>query len=148
MKCSGIDLYYFLSYSEDPPVSEFYSSWDHILFTNQTAAYIDYPKMFFEWYRYVTNWHSRKYPGKQILFTEVGYPSQNKAGWEPWIDNVRANNLSAQANGYEAFFRRYWGQTWLSGTFCNNFEASPPAVPMGYGSGTGCSHSSECRMGG
>jgi hypothetical protein len=58
---------------------------------------------------------------KPILFTEIGYRSDVKAGIEPWAwpeENSQTKmSDEAQANCYRAFFKTAWNKNWLEGVY-------------------------------
>lgn len=61
---------------------------------------------------------------KNILFTEYGYRSIDKAAWKTWkmesSNGVGANELvnqTAQSNAYEAFYQTFWEEDWVAGGF-------------------------------
>lgn len=59
--------------------------------------------------------------GKPVLFTEIGYRSDEKAGIEPWAwpEENQGTKISeeAQANCYRAFFNTAWSKNWLAGAY-------------------------------
>lgn len=58
---------------------------------------------------------------KPVLFTEIGYRSDKKAGIEPWLWPQEKNDAKisdeAQANCYRAFFKTAWTKSWLEGVY-------------------------------
>lgn len=58
---------------------------------------------------------------KQVIFTEMGYRSIDKAAWKQWeIENTEPTemvNLTAQENGYSAIFESFWTEKWFAGGF-------------------------------
>jgi hypothetical protein len=58
---------------------------------------------------------------RPVLFTEIGYRSDNKAGIEPWAwpqeNNGAEISNEAQANCYSAFFQSAWKKSWLAGVY-------------------------------
>jgi hypothetical protein len=58
---------------------------------------------------------------KPVLFTEIGYRSDKKAGIEPWAwpqeNNGAEISNEAQANCYNAFFDSAWKKNWLAGVY-------------------------------
>lgn len=58
---------------------------------------------------------------KPVLFTEIGYRSDVKAGIEPWTwpqENSKTKiSNEAQANCYQAFFNSVWKKDWLEGVY-------------------------------
>ena len=55
--------------------------------------------------------------GKQVLFTEVGFPSLALAAFEPWRDDGSTLDLELQRACYEALFEAFYEQPWLSGMY-------------------------------
>lgn len=59
--------------------------------------------------------------GKQIIFTEYGYRSINRALSKQWvIEGIPQNqqmNMQAQVNGYKGFFESLWDEVWVAGGF-------------------------------
>lgn len=57
---------------------------------------------------------------KDLLFTEYGFRSVDKSGWESWnlpIDYSEDVNMEAQLNGYTAFYETFWSESWVAGGF-------------------------------
>jgi hypothetical protein len=58
---------------------------------------------------------------RPVIFTEIGYRSDKKAGIEPWLwpkENSGAEiSNEAQANCYQAFFQSVWKKSWLEGAY-------------------------------
>ncbi len=53
---------------------------------------------------------------KPVIFTEIGYVSQQGATVEPWnwtVSNVRSD--AEQAAGYQAVFETFWNEPWFAG---------------------------------
>ncbi len=55
--------------------------------------------------------------GKQVLFTEVGFPSLALAAFEPWRDDGSTLDLELQRDCYETLFEAFYEQPWLSGMY-------------------------------
>jgi hypothetical protein len=72
--------------------------------------------------------HAR-FPDKPIIFTEVGYPSIERANVWPWNwYRLAPVDLDGQARCYEALFRVWWKNPnlpWFHGLFMWNWLASP-----------------------
>jgi hypothetical protein len=62
-----------------------------------------------------------KYAAKQqksILFTEIGYRSNDYSTEKPWeTDYSKPKNESLQAKAYQSFFESAWKQSWCAGAF-------------------------------
>ncbi len=55
---------------------------------------------------------------KPILFTEFGYRSCDYTAEKPWeTDFSLPENEANQANGYHAFFKEIWPESWFAGVF-------------------------------
>jgi len=60
---------------------------------------------------------------KPILFTEVGYRSDNTATIEPWVwgsalnDTINLPSNKVQNLAYEALFRELWDRDWFAGMY-------------------------------
>lgn len=60
---------------------------------------------------------------KPILFTEVGYRSDNTATIEPWVwgsalnDTISFPSNETQNLAYEALFRKLWHRKWFAGMY-------------------------------
>ena len=66
---------------------------------------------------------------KPIVFTELGYRSDDAAVTLPWEHRLGGKNTRLQASAYEAFFRAVWSQPWCGGVFCWKWDTSfdPPS---------------------
>jgi len=93
----GVDAYYPLTDKNDPTVEELKAAW---------APRVASLKVLSE------SW------GKPILFTEIGYSSQDGANQHPWAYVPGAPiDLQEQADLYQALFESFYNQTWFSGIF-------------------------------
>ena len=55
---------------------------------------------------------------KPVAFLEVGYRSVSGAAIEPWrYDEEKADDVTEQAESYEALFRTFWHEPWFDGLF-------------------------------
>jgi Glycoside Hydrolase Family 113 len=76
----------------------------------------------------LTRLHAR-FPNQPIIFTEVGYPSLDRANVWPWNWNREAAvDLQEQADCYEALFRVWWKNSdrpWFRGLFIWNWLTDP-----------------------
>ncbi len=58
------------------------------------------------------------YYGKDIVFGEIGYRSNNGTLMKPWeYTSVRGQDYSEQLLGHKVFFEKIYGYTWFRGTF-------------------------------
>ncbi len=73
---------------------------------------------------------SSAYPGKPLIFTEIGYPSATGSNAAPYnYTPTGAYDEAEQANCYEAFFEVFSQQTsWMKGVFWWTWMVSPPAA--------------------
>jgi len=96
----GIQAYFSLTQDESHSLDELQKGW------NQPIASIERVQ--------------KKY-NKPVLFTEIGYRSDKKAGIEPWTwpEEKSTTKISdeAQANCYRAFFTTAWNKPWLEGAY-------------------------------
>jgi glycosyl hydrolase family 113 len=72
-------------------------------------------------------WLHERFPNQPIIFTEVGYPSLERANVWPWNWYRSARiDVDAQARCYEALFRVWWknpDRPWFRGLFIWNWLA-------------------------
>jgi hypothetical protein len=96
----GVQAYFSLTQNKDHLLSDLKKGWDAPM-----AAIEQVHKKF----------------SKPVLFTEIGYRSDKKAGIEPWVWPQEKNGAEisneAQANCYHAFFQSAWGKNWLAGVY-------------------------------
>jgi hypothetical protein len=111
----GIDAYYPLTdpstHSPNPELSQLQAGWDYRV-------------------EQIENWYQSLGVSKKILFSEVGYASQDYAHEKPWsATNSTAVRPELQAKCYEALFSTVWGKDWLAGTYwwC---EQTDPYTPV------------------
>ncbi len=73
---------------------------------------------------------SSAYPGKPLIFTEIGYPSATGSNAAPYnYTPTGAYDDTEQSNCYEAFFEIFSQQTsWMKGVFWWAWMVSPPAA--------------------
>jgi hypothetical protein len=101
----GVDAYYHLTDKNDPTLDELKAAWAPRVASLKTLS---------------ENW------GKQILFTEIGYPSLDGANREPWNGQVsNVIDLQEQADLYQALFESFFNQTWFAGIFWWTWETDP-----------------------
>jgi hypothetical protein len=55
--------------------------------------------------------------GKPVLFTELGYPSVEGAGKQPWIELTNVKDRQQQADCFEASFRELTPRDWFKGFY-------------------------------
>jgi hypothetical protein len=101
----GIDPYYALTNKNDPTLAELKAAWVPLAASMKTLS---------------ENW------GKPILFTELGYPSQDGVNQHPWEWQITgAVDLQEQADLYEALFETFFKQDWFAGIFWLAWETDP-----------------------
>ena len=67
--------------------------------------------------------------GRPIVFTEVGYRSQDGALARPWEwDTEGTVNLALQQQAFTALLDALWGRPWFGGTFVWKWHPVPPAA--------------------
>ncbi|MEM7126634.1 MAG: PA14 domain-containing protein [Chloroflexota bacterium] len=98
----GIDGYYNLTDQNDPTVQEIKEAW--IPARNHLAAL------------------ANKYPGKPIIFTELGYRSWDGANRQPWCYYCRGGgsagiDLQEQVDTYQALLEVFHDEAWFGGIF-------------------------------
>lgn len=71
---------------------------------------------------------SNAYPGKQLIFTEIGYPSATGSNAAPYnYTPTGTYDATEQENCYEAFFEVFSQQTsWMKGVFWWDWTVSAP----------------------
>jgi len=98
----GIQAYFPLTNHANPSLGEIQSGWER---------HIKMLKKF-----------SKKHK-KPILFSEVGYRSDNTATIEPWVwesalnDSISMPSNETQNLAYEALFRELWSKKWFAGMY-------------------------------
>ncbi len=63
--------------------------------------------------------------GRKLIFTEVGYPCVDQAGWKPWEWTTKAGKSISQkhqADCYRAFFDTFRRESWFNGFFIWRFH--------------------------
>jgi hypothetical protein len=115
----GVDAYFPLTNSYDPTIQQLMSAWSH-------AAS--------DWWGTERNWTNDLYltynqTGKKIVFTEIGYCSQNGTNTQPWtgFDPPHRIDLQEQADCYQAALEVFKNKTWFMGWFWWNWETDPNA---------------------
>jgi hypothetical protein len=106
----GIDAYYALTAQDDPSLAELQSAW------SGRADSIE-------------AWLTSTWPGKQVIFTEVGYQSLDGTNRTPWWRDPATNDLdhAEQADCYEALLSVCEQRSWWLGAFWWNWETDPDA---------------------
>lgn len=101
----GVDAYYPIVNKSNPTVAELKAGWSP--FTAQLSDL-------------ATKWH------KSILFTEIGYRSQDGAAQHPWDYQVGgALDLQEQADAYQATIESVFEQPWFAGMYWWSWGTNP-----------------------
>jgi len=101
----GIDAYFPLTDKDDSGIEELKEGWKR-------------------WEDEVETWQ----PGvnKPIIFTEIGYCSQDGANSHPWNRTYSdVVDLQEQADCYNATFQMFWDKRWLAGIYWWMWDANP-----------------------
>lgn len=116
----GVDAYFPLTNSYSPTVDQLISAWSHC-----TAS---------GWWGSGRNWTNELYStyvqtSKKIVFTEIGYVSQDGTNTQPWsgFSPPHAIDLQEQADCYHAALENFRSRTWFMGWFWWNWETDPNA---------------------
>src|SRR4029453_8323780 len=93
----GVDAYYPLTNKDNPSIAELVAAWGR--YTPELA-------------NLASAWN------KTILFTEIGYRSQNGTNRHPWTGQEFGTiDLKEQADAYQAAFKVVFNQPWFAGMF-------------------------------
>jgi hypothetical protein len=117
----GVDAYFPLTNSFNPTLSQLISAWSYC--TN--SGYLS------------KNWTNDLYlvytqTGKKMLFTEIGYCSQDGTNTRPWDWNISPTvDLQEQADCYQAALEAFKDKAWFEGWFWWNWETDPNAGKPG-----------------
>ena len=105
----GIDAYYALTGSYNPTPAELAAAW-----TSRANS--------------IESWRNSYWPGKQIIFTEVGYSSYDGANRQPWAwPAIPPVDVNEQADCYKALLSVCRNRSWWEGAFWWNWETNPNA---------------------
>ncbi len=101
----GVDAYYPLTGKSDPTVEELKTAWQPFVSTLEAVA--------FTW-------------NKSIIFTEIGYRSQDGTNQHPWDWQIGGKvDLQEQADTYKAAFESVFNQSWFAGIYWWAWETDP-----------------------
>jgi hypothetical protein len=101
----GVDAYYPLTNKNNPTLDELKAAWAPLVAGLKTLS---------------------EYWGKTILFTEIGYRSQDGANQHPWDFQIGGTiDLQEQADLYRAVFESVFNQAWFAGIFWWSWEPDP-----------------------
>jgi len=118
----GVDAYFPLTDSFNPTVQQLIDAWSY------SGS---------GWWGSGRNWTDQLYStyistGKKIIFTEIGYCSQNGTNTEPWNYNISPiKDLQEQADCYQATLKVFKNATWFEGWFWWSWETDPNAGKPG-----------------
>lgn len=118
----GVDAYFPLTNSFNPTVQQLENAW-----SNSGSG----------WWGSGRNWTNQLYStynstSKKIIFTEIGYCSQNGTNTQPWNYNVSlTKDLQEQADCYQAALEVFKNATWFEGWFWWGWETDPNAGKPG-----------------
>ena len=113
----GVDAYFPLTESYSPSVAQLKNAWSSCA----RSGYIG------------RNWTNEIYTtylqtGKQVIFTEIGYTSQDGTNREPYNWNPSGIlDLQEQADCYKAAIESFAGRNWFLGWFWWTWETNPNA---------------------
>lgn len=94
----GIDAYFPLTNKFNPTLKDLIAGWE------ESAGKIE-------------DWRSRQNLDKPVLFTEIGYPSVDGAGMQPWIGLTNVKDRQEQADCIEAAFQVLTKKPWFRGFY-------------------------------
>ena len=101
----GVDAYYPLTNKSNPTIAELTAGWTPYTTTLANLA---------------STW------SKKILFTEIGYRSQDAANQHPWDYQIGGViDLQEQADTYQAAFESVFNQPWFAGMYWWSWGTDP-----------------------
>jgi hypothetical protein len=135
---AGIDAYFPLSNSRDPPIDSLIAGWYEYEYPKDTSICYPTPQdgamritkgrrdyadtLTHNWVRDIKTFHDEI--DTPIIFTEIGYGSYDYAAKEPWkiyrpfeLSDSLNPNVWLQARCYAAAFRVFADSSWFKGTF-------------------------------
>jgi hypothetical protein len=99
----GVDAYYPLSLNPHPALREIEAAWQPRVQSLERLS---------------KRWN------KPIIFTEIGYASQEGSAAQPWSWTLGKIDLNGQANLYQAVFNTFLDQPWFKGIFWWSWDDS------------------------
>ncbi|MCX6875593.1 MAG: hypothetical protein NTW21_17565 [Verrucomicrobia bacterium] len=122
LDCIGIDAYYPLHGSNTVTAAQIAAAWTHSQSTNPSFT--------------GRNWYAeidalRRSQGKNVIFTEIGYPSADGGAEEPWRYDLPTYNADLQKACHEGTVAFWDGVDWLEGLFVWKWD--PKLAPTGPG---------------
>ena len=110
----GIDAYFPLSDLPAPSLEEIQTGWEGY----------DYQNVERDWADEIAAFTSGV--DRPLIFTEIGYASQDGAGRQPWRqDNSQQPNPELQARLYEAALQTFWEQPYFKGLYWWFWDVKP-----------------------
>ncbi len=101
----GVDAYYPLTNKNNPTVAELKTAWSPYITTLAALSVSQ---------------------NKPIIFTEIGYRSQDGTNQHPWDWQVSGTvDLQEQADAYQAVFESIFDQPWFDGIFWWSWDTDP-----------------------
>jgi hypothetical protein len=101
----GVDAYYPLTDKNNPTVDELKAAWVPLAASLKILS---------------------ENRGKPILFTEIGYRSQDGANQHPWDFQISGTvDLQEQADLYQAVFESVFNEDWFAGIFWWSWDPDP-----------------------
>jgi len=101
----GVDAYYPLTGKNDPTVDELKTAWQPIVTSLAALA---------------------SARSKSIIFTEIGYRSQDGTNQHPWDWQIGGTiDLQEQRDAYQAAFESFYNQAWFSGFYWWSWDTNP-----------------------
>jgi len=115
----GVDAYFPLTNSYNPTVQQLISAWSYSTASGWWGTGCNWTKEL-----YLTHTHT----GKEIIFTEIGYCSQNGTNTQPYNWNISPTvDLQEQADCYKAALEVFKDKAWFEGWFWWSWETDPNA---------------------
>ena len=110
----GIDAYFPLAETDDPTPQELVAAWE------ARANEID------EWLK------QKGLTEKGVILTEIGYPSSNGAGRQPWVAISNVEDQAEQAACMEATFSVLTKRSWFKGYYIWQYFPQDRWSPLGF----------------
>ena len=112
----GIDAYFPLSQSDNPSTQEILGGWNSFTDNSATNRWLD------QLHNFVRS------TDKKVVFTEIGYASQNGAARQPWSQDILPTpipNANLQMRLYDAAFRTFWADENFEGMYWWFWDMKP-----------------------
>jgi len=102
----GIDAYFPLDDNNNANANDIKNDWS----SSKASGYLGR-----NWISEIDNFRQTK--GKDVIFTEIGYPSANGGAKEPWRWDLYPVNLTLQSNCYRGTLLAWKDYNWFKGFF-------------------------------